>query len=123
VAGRRGERFVAPVIGNDIGRDRAMRGRDHSGDGRAEAEGDYVRVHMKDYAHLVSAMLGDMEKALAGEPFLRVHRSAIVRTDKVRAISRGRFSTPALELDDGHLLPVGRKYRDAIRAALAEPRA
>jgi DNA-binding LytR/AlgR family response regulator len=83
-----------------------------------EAERDYVRVHMDGRTHLVNAMLGDMEKALAGQPFLRVHRSAIVRTDKVRAISRGRFSTPVLELDDGHRLPVGRKYRDAVRAAL-----
>ena len=83
-----------------------------------EAERDYVRVHMNGHTHLVNAMLGDMEKALEGEPFLRVHRSAIVRTDKVRAISRGRFSTPVLELDDGQRLPVGRKYRDSLRAAL-----
>ena len=83
-----------------------------------EAERDYVRVHMDGHSHLVNALLGDMEKALAGEPFLRVHRSAIVRTDKVRALTRGRFSTPVLELDDGQRLPVGRKYRDAVRAAL-----
>lgn len=82
-----------------------------------EAERDYVRVHMTGHTHLVNAMLGDMEKALEGQPFLRIHRSAIVRRDKVRAVLRGRFSTPVLELDDGHLLPVGRKYRDAVRAA------
>lgn len=82
-----------------------------------EAERDFVRVHMNGHAHLVSAMLGDMEKALDEQAFLRVHRSAIVRKDKVRAILRGRFSTPVLELDDGHRLPVGRKYRDAVRAA------
>jgi DNA-binding LytR/AlgR family response regulator len=82
-----------------------------------EAERDYVRVHMNGHTHLVNAMLGELEKALEGQPFLRVHRSAIVRTDKVRAISRGRFSAPVLELDDGQLLPVGRKYRDAVRAA------
>ena len=82
-----------------------------------EAERDYVRVHMNGHTHLVNAMLGDLEKALEGQPFLRVHRSAIVQTNKVRAISRGRFSTPVLELDDGHLLPVGRKYRDAVRSA------
>ena len=86
-----------------------------------EAERDYVRVHMDGLTHLVNAMLGDMEKALAGQPFLRVHRSAIVRTDKVRGVSRGRFSTPVLELDDGRLLPVGRKYRDSVRAALDIP--
>jgi DNA-binding LytR/AlgR family response regulator len=86
-----------------------------------EAERDFVRVHMNGHSHLVNALLGDLEKALAGQPFLRVHRSAIVRTDKVRAISRGRFSTPVLELDDGHRLPVGRKYRDAVRSALQVP--
>lgn len=86
-----------------------------------EAERDYVRVHMDGRTHLVNAMLSDMEKALAGHPFLRVHRSAIVRTDKICAISRGRFSTPVLKLADGHRLPVGRKYRDAVRAALDVP--
>ncbi len=82
-----------------------------------EAERDYVRVHMEGTTHLVNAMLGEMEKALEGQSFLRVHRSAIVRKDKVRAVLRGRFSTPMLELDDGHRLPVGRKYRDAVRSA------
>lgn len=82
-----------------------------------EAEGDYVRVHMNGHAHLVSAMLGEMEKALDSDSFLRVHRSAIVRKDKVRAVLRGRFSTPVLELDNAHRVPVGRKYRDAVRTA------
>ncbi len=86
-----------------------------------EAERDFVRVHTKDQAHLVSAMLGDMEKALDKCAFLRVHRSAIVRKDKVRAVLRGRFSAPVLELDDGHRVPVGRKYRDAVREAFDFP--
>ena len=82
-----------------------------------EAERDYVRVHMEGHAHLVNAMLGEIEKELDEQAFVRVHRSTIVRKDKVRAVLRGRFSTPVLELDDGHRLPVGRKYRDAVRAA------
>jgi two-component system, LytTR family, response regulator len=82
-----------------------------------EAEGDYVRVHMNGRADLVNAMLGDMEKALDAQAFLRVHRSAIVRRDRVRAVLRGRFSTPVLELDDGHRLPVGRKYRNSVQVA------
>jgi len=86
-----------------------------------EAERDFVRVHMNGHAHLVSAMLGEMEKALDGNAFLRVHRSAIVRKDKVRAVLRGRFSAPVLELDDGHRLPVGRKYLDAVRSAFDCP--
>ncbi len=86
-----------------------------------EAERDYVRVHMRDRTHLVSALLGDMEKALDGQAFLRIHRSAIVRKDRVSAVLRGRFSAPVLELDDGHRLPVGRKYRDAVRSAFDFP--
>jgi DNA-binding LytR/AlgR family response regulator len=82
-----------------------------------EAERDYVRVHMNGQVHLVNALLGDMEKALDGDAFLRVHRSAIVRKDKVQGVVRGRFSAPVLILDDGHQLPVGRKYRDAVRSA------
>lgn len=82
-----------------------------------EAERDFVRVHMSGGVHLVSALLGQLEKALDGDAFLRVHRSAIVRKDKVQAVLRGRFSTPVLELDDGSRLPVGRKYRDSVRCA------
>lgn len=82
-----------------------------------EAERDFVRVHMNGHVHLVSAMLGDMEKLLDERAFLRIHRSWIVRKDKVRGVLRGRFSTPVLELDDGHRLPVGRKYREAVRSA------
>ena len=82
-----------------------------------EAERDFVRVHMNGRTHLVSAMLGDMEKELDQHAFLRVHRSAIVCRDKVRAVLRGRFSAPVLELDDGQRLPVGRKYREAVRSA------
>lgn len=82
-----------------------------------EAERDFVRVHLDGHAHLVSAMLGEMERTLDGEQFVRVHRSTIVRKDKVRAVLRGRFSAPVLELNDGRRLQVGRKYRDAVRAA------
>jgi len=81
-----------------------------------QAERDYVRVHMTGHAHLVNALLGDMEKAL-GDDFLRIHRSTIVRKDKVRAIRPGRFSVPVLEIDGGERLPVGRKYRDVVRSA------
>src|SRR3712207_8210051 len=81
-----------------------------------ESDLDYVRIHMNGHAPLVNAMLGEMEKLL-GDGFLRIHRSTIVRKDKVRAIRRGRFSVPVLELDDGRCLPVGRKYREAVGSA------
>ena len=84
-----------------------------------QAERDYVRVHMNGQTHLVNGLLGEIEKAVGEQAFLRIHRSTIVRKDKVRAILRGRFSAPVLELDDGLRLPVGRKYRDAVRAVFS----
>jgi len=84
-----------------------------------EAERDYVRVHMTGQAHLVTAMLGDMEKKLDRDAFLRVHRSTIVRKDKVRAVLKGSFGRPILELDNGTQVSVGRKYRDAVQSAFA----
>jgi two-component system LytT family response regulator len=82
-----------------------------------EAEGDYARIHAGRRTHLVSQRMHALERLLEAREFVRVHRSAIVRRDKVRAVLRGRFSTPLLELDDGHRLPVGRKYREAVRTA------
>ncbi len=81
-----------------------------------QAERDYVRVHMNGQTHLVNGLLGEIEKAVGEQAFLRIHRSTIVRKDKVRAVLRGRFSAPVLELDDGLRLPVGRKYRDSVRS-------
>ncbi|HZG46932.1 MAG TPA: LytTR family DNA-binding domain-containing protein [Allosphingosinicella sp.] len=83
-----------------------------------EAERDYVRVHMSGHSHLVKAMLGEMENALDKHVFLRVHRSAIVRRDKVKGVSRGRFSALVLELDGDHRVPVGRKYLNDVQSAL-----
>lgn len=82
-----------------------------------EAERDFVRVHMTDQVHLVSAMLGQLEKALDQKAFLRVHRSAIIRKDKVRALVHGRFSTLQAEMEDGCRVSIGRKYRQAIISA------
>lgn len=83
-----------------------------------EAERDFVRIHTEAGPHLASTLLGRIEETLPQDRFLRVHRSAIVNLRRVRAVVRGRFSAPALELDDGHLVPIGRKYRDAVSAAL-----
>lgn len=83
-----------------------------------QAERDFVRIHSGAGDLLVSASLGEMERQLDKREFARIHRSTIVRKDKVTAVVRGRFSTPVLELDNGARLPVGRKYRDAVRDEL-----
>lgn len=85
-----------------------------------EAERDFVRIHMNGQVHLVSQLLGHLEKALDERAFIRIHRSAIVRKDKVCGLVRGRFSTLQAELDDGSRVSIGRKYRLATLAAFNE---
>jgi DNA-binding LytR/AlgR family response regulator len=57
-----------------------------------EAERDFMCVHMNGHSHLVNASLETWKKALDEHAILRVHRSAVVRKDKVRGVLRGRFS-------------------------------
>jgi DNA-binding LytR/AlgR family response regulator len=54
------------------------------------AEGDYVRLFAGGGSYLLRQPIGQLEQRLDPELFLRVHRSAIVRRDRVRRIRRRR---------------------------------
>lgn len=91
-----------------------------------EAEGSYVRLHVGAQSLLYRRTLAGLEKDL-GEPFVRIHRSAVVRLDRVdelRPVSHGEAN---LRLSTGRELKVSRSYRrhveDALlaRAADADP--
>jgi DNA-binding LytR/AlgR family response regulator len=74
----------------------------------ARCEGDYVRVHTRDGAHLVRESISALSVAWAGHGFVRVHRSFLVRlaaVAEVRAVN-GQRSVVV----DGHELPVSRRY-------------
>jgi DNA-binding LytR/AlgR family response regulator len=74
----------------------------------ARCEGDYVRVHTRDGAHLVRESISALSVAWAGHGFVRVHRSFLVHLTavaEVRAVN-GQRSVVV----DGHELPVSRRY-------------
>jgi two-component system LytT family response regulator len=57
-----------------------------------EADGDYVRIHTADTTHFTRMKLSELERRLAPEGFVRIHRSRIVNLAHVaefRALSRG----------------------------------
>lgn len=79
------------------------------------AEGDYARIHTGSRSHLVSRTLGELEERLDPARFLRVHRSAIVRWDRIREAipeGSGRFR---LVLDTGATLLVSRSRAPELR--------
>jgi DNA-binding LytR/AlgR family response regulator len=79
-----------------------------------EAEGEYVRLHFGDKSYLHRSSIGSICSELEPEGFVRIHRSAVVNRARLKAVRRKR-SGVSVVLDRGVELPVGRKYRDALR--------
>jgi two-component system, LytTR family, response regulator len=80
---------------------------------RVEGAGDYVRLHSAGRSWLLRATLSEVERRLIPAGFLRVHRSAIVRIDRVeelRSLPNGDWT---LRLRDGSTVRGGRGYRAA----------
>jgi len=86
---------------------------------RIVAERDYVRIHADGRNWQVLATLQSFENLLAGNGFIRVHRSTLVRLGAVRrmACARGRWF---VELHDGSREVVSRNRVAATKALLRD---
>jgi two-component system response regulator LytT len=86
----------------------------------ARADGDYCRVHTFDRAYLCTRSLRQLEEALPGSRFARVHRSYLVNLEKVAAVKRAGPERLRLALDDrdGTELDVARRQTKLVRERL-----
>lgn len=82
------------------------------------AEDDYARLNLADQAFLLRSTLGDLQKRLDPQLFLRIHRSTIVRRQAVVEFRKDAFGFQAC-LESGETLRVGRVYAKNIRQELA----
>lgn len=73
-----------------------------------KAEADYARIHTREKSYLVSRTLRELEKRLDPAQFLRIHRSAMVRADKIRDVTGEGSSRYRVTLEDGTALIVSR---------------
>lgn len=78
-----------------------------------EAVDDYVRLHIGRTTYLVRGTLQAFANQLPPQ-FLRVHRSAVVNTERVREVSSTPQGDYRITLQDGTKLPAGRSYRGAV---------
>lgn len=84
-----------------------------------EAADQYVRLHLIDGRdELMRASMGHLEKRLGTERFMRVHRSAIVRMDRVVQLSSATSGTGKIRLRGGAEVPVSRTRLALVRRAL-----
>jgi len=85
---------------------------------RVEAAGHYLCIHAGPTVHLLREPLGDLAARLGGD-FVRVHRSHIVRVDRVSRVVGRRNGDARTSLITGTEVPVSRNYRRALEQALA----
>jgi two-component system, LytTR family, response regulator len=76
-----------------------------------EAAGVYVSLHVGPKVHLYRANLGYLEKLLDKEKFVRVHRSTIVNTERIRELQARSHGDYTLLLEDGTQITLSRGYR------------
>lgn len=83
-----------------------------------EADGDYVRLHAGETAHFVAGRLSALEERLDPERFLRIHRSLLVRLDRIRELQRDADGGGCVVLREGVRLRVARGRWEALERAL-----
>jgi len=81
-----------------------------------EAAGDYVRLHTDEKTHLLSETMRGIEKRLDPDRFLRIHRSTIINTERLKELHPYGNSEYIVVLGDGTKLKLSRTYRDALAA-------
>lgn len=83
-----------------------------------EAADYYVRLHVGAASHLVRRSIGDLERDLDGAGFCRIHRSAIVRIERIRGLELNADGERDVVLDDGTALRSSRRYRKELQSRL-----
>ena len=75
-----------------------------------EALKDYVVIHTDGKRYTIHSTMKDIEQKMGKEEFLRVHRSYIVRLDKIATIEH-----PNLTLENvDKIIPIGGSYREDL---------
>jgi two-component system, LytTR family, response regulator len=83
-----------------------------------EAKGKGVLVHTRLATYGMREGLSSVAARLDPRDFLRVHRSAVIRVDRVKEIHRWSRGDYRLVLRDGTKLVTGTRYRQGIEARL-----
>jgi two-component system, LytTR family, response regulator AlgR len=83
---------------------------------RIEAERDYMRLHVGGRSYLLHQTISELERRLDPARFIRLHRSSIVRRDRIDRLAHDGLGTWRAILADGTEIRIGRTYLSAARA-------
>jgi two-component system LytT family response regulator len=85
-----------------------------------EAAGNYVRLHLGEEAHLFRETMTHMEARLDTRRFVRIHRSRIVNTERIKELQPWFNGEYVVVLRNGTRLPLSRGYRDKLQERLGK---
>jgi len=77
---------------------------------RIDAERDYVRLHLSGQSYLLLQTITGLEERLDPERFIRIHRSCILRRDRIAGLRHEGVGVWCVETVDGQTLRIGRTY-------------
>jgi len=83
---------------------------------RIDAERDYVRLHTGTRSYLMLHTIAGLEARLDPERFIRLHRSVIVRRDRIAGLRHDGLGVWSAELVDGDAVRIGRTYLARVKA-------
>jgi two-component system LytT family response regulator len=85
-----------------------------------EAAANYVRLQTVHESYLVRETIGHVAERLPGAQFLRIHRSIIVNSAKIKEVQPCNAGEYIVVLQSGKELSCSRKYRASIRHLLGK---
>ncbi|MDT0506429.1 LytTR family DNA-binding domain-containing protein [Novosphingobium sp. MMS21-SN21R] len=83
---------------------------------RIDAERDYVRLHASARSYMMLHTIAGLEARLDPECFIRLHRSTIVRRDRIAGLKHDGLGVWSAELVDGSVQRIGRTYLARVKA-------
>ena len=87
-----------------------------------EAEGNYVRLYIGAESHLVRDTMNGVLARLKSDRFFRIHRSRIVRLDRIQSLHLASGGDYDVVLHNGVRLGLSRLYKDDLQGRLANGR-
>lgn len=83
---------------------------------RIDAERDYVRLHVGERSYLMLQTVSGLEARLDPDRFIRIHRSTILRRDRIVGLRHDGLGVWSAELEDGVAVRIGRTYLASAKA-------
>jgi len=83
-----------------------------------EAADNYARIWTGSRSYLLRESMSELEQRIGPSGFARAHRRALVRVDRVRALTTSADGDLVAELATGTRIPVSRRRRPAFVAAV-----